>query len=269
MDRRIALIGFGEAAAAFAVAGHWLELVSAFDIDPLRRPAMVEAGVKVSDHAEAALAGAELILSLVTADQALAAAKAYAPLLEKGAIWCDMNSVAPTTKRDAAHAIDAAGGRYVDVAILAPVYPSGMKVPLLLSGAASFDACTALVDCGFEHVRMVGDDVGKASSIKMIRSVMVKGVEALTDEMIAAADAAGVRDEVLGSLDRSDPSQLWAERAAYNIERMKTHGTRRASEMEESVKTLAALGVDPIMTRGTVVRQRGAAESSKEPRDMT
>jgi hypothetical protein len=88
---------------------------------------------------------------------------------------------------------------------------------------------------------------------------MVKVIEALTVEMMLAAEAAGVADEVLASLDASEKPRPWAQRAAYNLERMATHGHRRAAEMEESVRTLAALGVEPIMTAGTVRRQREQA----------
>ena len=111
----------------------------------------------------------------------------------------------------------------------------------------------------FSDIRIVGNEVGRASAIKMIRSVMVKGVEALTAEMMLAATAAGVADEVLASLDASEKAMPWRKRADYNIERMVTHGLRRAAEMEESAKTLASLGVEPIMTEGTVRRQRALA----------
>ena len=259
MSCDIALIGFGEAGATFAKAGDWRERARGWDRLATRRTAMVEAGLAEADSAAEALAGAPLVLSLVTADEALAAAQAYAPLLAPGALWCDGNSVAPETKRAAARAVEAAGGRYVDLAILAPVNPARLAVPLLLAGAAAKDAETALRTLGFTNTRIVGDEVGRASAIKMIRSVMVKGIEALTDEMIAAAEAAGVTDEVLSSLDASEKAMPWAQKATYNLERMHTHGARRAAEMEESAKTLLALGVPPVMTRGTVYRQRQAA----------
>src|SRR3546814_6504392 len=117
----------------------------------------------------------------------------------KGAIWCDMNSVAPQTKAAASKVVEQNGGRYVDVAVLAPVHPAHMAVPLLLSGPAAHAARAELAACGFTNKRVVGNEVGKASAIKMIRSVMVKGIEALTDEMMAAAHAAGVVNEVLAS----------------------------------------------------------------------
>jgi hypothetical protein len=97
----------------------------------------------------------------------------------------------------------------------------------------------------------------------MIRSVMVKGLEALTWECAAAAEKAGVFDEVMASLDASEKPVGWAERVAYNRERMQTHGARRAAEMDESAQTLLGLGVEPVMTRGTAQRQREAAERSE------
>ncbi|MBX9665496.1 NAD(P)-dependent oxidoreductase [Novosphingobium sp.] len=259
MESIIALIGFGEAGSTFAEAAGWEAGASAYDVLPGRRAAMEAAGVLVCATADDALADAGLVLSLVTADAALAAAKDYAALLKPGALWCDMNSVAPDTKRAAARAVEAAGGRYLDVAVLAPVNPARMNVPLLVSGAAADAAAEALRGAGFANVRVVGAEVGRASAIKMIRSVMVKGIEALTAEMMLAADAAGVTDEVLASLDASEKAQGWAARAAYNLERMTTHGARRAAEMEESAKTLIGLGVEPVMTSGTVRRQRELA----------
>jgi 3-hydroxyisobutyrate dehydrogenase-like beta-hydroxyacid dehydrogenase len=254
----LTLIGFGEAASTFARAAGWGARARGWDLLPARRAAMAAAGVSAASTAAEALAGSPLVLSLVTADQALTAAETYAPHLAPGALWCDMNSVSPETKRSAARAIEAAGARYIDVAVLAPVQPGRMAVPLLLAGAAASDAKVALRAAGFGVVRVVGDQVGKASAIKMIRSVMIKGIEALTDEMIAAARAAGVENEVLASLDASEKALPWCDKAAYNLERMAAHGLRRAAEMEESAQTLLSLGVEPVMTRGTILRQRQA-----------
>lgn len=264
MTCEIALIGFGEAGSTFARAGEWHARACGWDILPARRAAMAELGLIAADSAANALAEAPLVLSLVTADSALPAAQDYAAHLAPGALWCDCNSVAPDTKRAAAEAVEAAGGRYVDVAVLAPVNPARLAVPLLLAGKAAHEAEERLRALGFTNVRVVGDEVGRASAIKMIRSVMVKGIEALTDEMMMAAEAAGVTDEVLASLDASEKAQPWAKRAAYNLERMTTHGLRRAAEMEESAKTLLSLGVAPVMTRGTVYRQREAAGKGKQ-----
>lgn len=263
MEQEVGLIGFGEAGSTFALAGEWGARAHVFDRktgDGPQRDIMLaayrQAHVLGARFLDDALSGVDLILSLVTADQALAVAEAAADDIPAGAFYCDMNSVAPQTKQAAAQLIEAAGGYYVDVAVMAPVDPARLSVPLLLSGSRADEAASRLASLGFANMRVVGEAVGRASSIKMIRSVMVKGMEALTAECVLAAEAAGVREEVLASLDASEKAQNWASRADYNLDRMLVHGLRRAAEMEEVVKTLDALGTGAAMTRGTVERQR-------------
>ncbi|RYE00618.1 MAG: NAD(P)-dependent oxidoreductase, partial [Sphingomonadales bacterium] len=212
---RIALIGFGEAGAAFAEGADWLDRACAYDRktdSPASRDAKLSdyraAGMNGALRSDEALDGAQLIFSLVTADQALPAARSAT--VAPGALWLDCNSVAPETKRAAAQAIEAAGGRYVDVAVMSPVRPARRGAPLLLSGPHAEAAAEALRGLGFAKVRVVDGPVGAASSIKMIRSVMVKGLEALSAECVLAAEAAGVRDEVLASLDASWREESWA-----------------------------------------------------------
>lgn len=254
MAQSVSIIGFGEAGQTFAAAGGWAARASAFDLRDMAA-AYARTGVTGCADNAAMLADAAAILSLVTADQALAAAEESTHAIAPGTLFFDMNSVAPDTKRAAAALIAAAGGHYVDVAIMAPVNPAKLAVPLLLAGDHAEDGLTVLQDLGFTNVHALGGEVGRASAIKMIRSVMVKGVEALTAEMMFAAEKAGVTDEVLASLGGD-----WAEKAIYNLERMTTHGLRRAAEMEEVAKTLISLGVEPLMTRGTIVRQREMAQ---------
>ncbi len=269
MDHRIALIGFGEAAQAFAAAADWGGAAAAFDIKtdaPETRAAKHAdyAALRVHgcDNAHSAIADAPAILSLVTADAALATAQSNARHLSAGAFWFDMNSVAPETKRTVEKAIMAAGGRYVDVAVMAPVHPKRISVPLLLSGPHAAAGATVLRDLGFLDIRCVGASIGDASAIKMIRSVMVKGIEALTAECVLAAHRAGVVAEVLSSLGAE-----WEGKADYNLDRMLAHGLRRAAEMEESARTLEHLGIAPLMTRGTVTRQRSLGAGGITPPD--
>ena len=260
---RVALIGFGEAGEKFARAGGWRGHARGWDIKPDRRAAMAAYGVDTASDARGALEDAGIAISLVTADAALDAARDYAPLLPAGALWCDMNSIAPDTKQTAAAAVEAAGGRYVDVAVMAPV-DSELAVPLLLAGPHAPAALPLLSALGFSNVRIVGDEVGRASAIKMIRSVMVKGIEALSEECASAAEAAGIFDEVMASLDATEKRRGWADRIAYNRGRMDLHGARRAVEMEEAAKTLQDLGVEPVMTRGTIELQQRAAKNKHE-----
>lgn len=252
---RVALIGFGEAGEAFVRAGKWCASASAWDVLEDRRAAMRGCGIEPAADAHGR---ADIVLSLVTADAAVLAARAYAPTLRKGAMWCDMNSVAPATKRAAATAIQSAGGRYADVAVMAPV-DAGLAVPLLVSGPEAREARAMLAALGFSNLRVVGEEIGRASAIKLLRSVMVKGIEALSFECARAAEAAAVLEEVAAALDASERDWPWARRIAYNRQRMAAHGERRAAEMEETCAMLAELGIEPVMSRATARRQREAA----------
>jgi len=165
-----------------------------------------------------------------------------------------MNSCAPTTKQMAAGSIEAKGGTYVDVAVMAPIEPRGHETPML-AAAPDPEAVAAQLAIAGLHPRFVGDAIGRASTIKMLRSVMVKGIEALTAECFRAAVRAGVAEEVATSLDASQTGMGWAEQAAYNMERMTAHGIRRAAEMREVAKTLRALDIPPAMTTGTIAWQ--------------
>ena len=261
----MAIIGFGEAGQAFAEGcGPALtDCACAYDIKTdiadacdAKHADYAGYGVVGCDSLIQALQGATLILSLVTADQAEYAARNAAEHIAPGTIFCDMNSVAPDTKRANAAVIEAAGGHYVDVAVMSPVRPALNDIPLLLSGPKAAEALAMLNALGFTNLRLVEGDVGRASAIKMIRSVMVKGLEALTTECVLAARRAGVYDEVIASLNASWPGTDWGQKADYNLDRIMVHGLRRAAEMEEVVKTLDALGTGADMTRATVERQR-------------
>ncbi len=261
----LVFIGFGEAAMAFAegMVGN----LASYDLrfaEPAKAADFASLGVRCAKSSGDAVAQARLILSLVTADQAIAAARDTAQSIAPGALFCDMNSVAPETKRTARDLIEAAGARYVDVAVMAPVLPSRRAVPLLASGPHAAEACAALAHFGFT-ARAVAGDVGTASAIKMIRSVVVKGLEALTAECFLAAEAAGITGEVAASLDASWPGTDWSAKADYNLERMLVHGLRRAAEMEEVVHTLDALGTGSAMSRATVERQRAVGERQLAP----
>ena len=254
---KIALIGFGEAAEAFATGwGATLApQISAYDIKVGEVAARAAAlGILCHTAPEAALAGADVALCLVTADQSLAAAQACAPCLPPGLIWLDGNSCAPGTKRTAALVIEGAGGRYVDMAIMAPVHPHLSRTPALLSGPHAGAALAALAGLAM-RLSIAGQAVGDASTIKMLRSVMVKGVEALTAECLLAARRAGVEEAVLTSLEASDPGWNIRQRGAYNLERMLMHGTRRAAEMREVARTLRDLGLPDRMAAASALWQ--------------
>jgi 3-hydroxyisobutyrate dehydrogenase-like beta-hydroxyacid dehydrogenase len=253
--RPVVLIGFGEAGRAFAKG--WGKArdhsCRAFDLrhaDAALRDAAETLGVDLVDRRDGLFAAAPIVFCLVTADRAQTAAEECAPHLVPGTLWFDCNSAAPDSKRAAAEVIAAAAGDYIDTAVMAPVYPRLHETPLLISGPNAVQSVEVLRQLGMK-ARCLSGRTGDASSVKMLRSVMVKGMEALSAECFLAARKAGVEAEVLGSLIVSNPEIDWPEQAAYNLERMLVHGMRRAAEMREVTVTLKGLGFDGAMASAT------------------
>lgn len=259
MTGTIAFIGFGEAGQAISAGLRQAraEPVRAYDLlypdsqDAARLAAAAEsAGISLADGVGEALAGADIVISAVTASQSVAAAESAAPHIAPGAIYLDINSTSPLTKRAASAPVEAAGARFVEAAVMATVPGYGHKVPMLLAGAVADELAATLRTFGMS-VEAVGARIGEASSIKMFRSVMVKGLEALFVECLSAAETAGVSDRVLASLAESYPTVDWDKLATYHVGRVALHAKRRAAEMREATATLAEIGIEPIMAEAT------------------
>lgn len=261
---QVAFLGFGEAATA--IVSGWSEdrqltnirHLKTFDIardEPSLKCAIAKRcdanDVTNCPTASTAISGADIVLSLVTADQTLAAAQSVASTISPDTLYLDCNSSAPTTKRSAAALITSAGARYVDAAIMSPIQPQKHKSPMLMCGPSAQEASKFLTQLNMTPTIIEGD-VGTASAVKMVRSVMMKGMEALMAECALASHKAGISDHVFASLEKSYPGINWVDRCAYNLERMMVHGKRRAAEMREASHTVAQLGLDNSMSRAAV-----------------
>ena len=260
----LAFIGFGEAAQAFvegwggAPPARLIGYDRKTDQAQTRDAKLAEFaahGVQACQSLSEALSKAGVAISVVTADQALPVARAAAMAIRPGATFFDLNSVSPATKQAAQRVIAGANGHYVDVAVTAPVRPALLQVPLLVSADDAVGAAMGLIALGF-NARAIEGGVGRASAIKMIRSIMIKGIEALTAECVLSAYAAGVQDEILASLDASFPGFDWKGRADYNLDRMIVHGRRRAAEMIESSATARDLGLAGEMAAAAAAWQQ-------------
>ena len=271
---RVSFIGFGEAGQAIAsgLRETGIERIVAWDIlfpeaaGARLKSAGESIGVRLANSAADAVAESDMIISAVTAASSLEAARSVEPHLKGAPYYLDINSVSPGRKRATAKLLGERA-RYVDVAVIAPIHPLRHKTPLLIAGPYA-EAISPLLNELEMKLSVVGANTGHAAAIKMIRSVMIKGIEALTLECFLAASRAGVLDEVTASLKNNYPSLEWSKIAEYNLERMASHGERRAAEMEESAATLRELGLDPLMVDSTVKRQRemGAIGKHEEVR---
>jgi 3-hydroxyisobutyrate dehydrogenase-like beta-hydroxyacid dehydrogenase len=268
---RLCFIGFGEAGQAIAsgLRDAGVEHIAAWDIlfpgdDGAKLKQAGEAmGARLATSAADAVARSDIIVAAVTAASSLEAARSVAPHVAGNPYYLDINSVSPGRKQETARLLDGAA-RYVDVAILAPIHPRRHQTPLLLAGPHAQAVMPLLIDELEMHGAIASDQVGAAAALKMIRSVMIKGIEALTAECFLAAQRAGIVDEVAASLNNNYPTLDWQQVIAYNLERMASHGIRRADEMEQSAVTLAELGIAPLMTDGIVARQRELGELGRQ-----
>ena len=259
---RVSFIGFGEAGQAIAsgLREEGIERIAAWDIlFPVPEGARLKAagesmGVRLASSAAEAVRDIDLIVSAVTAASSFEAARSVVDHLAGNPYYLDINSVSPGRKQATAKLLEGRA-RYIDVAVIAPIHPARHKTPLLIAGPHA-EAISPLLRELEMQLTVVGPDTGQAAAIKMIRSVMIKGIEALTLECFLAATRAGVLEEVTASLKNNYPTLDFTKIADYNLERMASHGERRAAEMEESAATLRELGLDPVMVDSTVKRQR-------------
>ena len=261
--QRIAIIGFGEAGSILGadLAAQGRDVVT-YDIlldSPSTRAALqAKAGAaktQVADTQAAAIEGASLVISAVTASAATAVAAQAAHSIRAGQIFLDINSVSPATKREEAALIEAAGADYVEAAVMAPVPPQRLKVPMLLGGARARELAQALQRLGM-NTTAIADRIGVASAVKMCRSIMIKGIEALTVECLLAARRFGAEQEVLVSLDGTYPGMGWLETLPdYLVSRVAEHGRRRAAEMRQVARTLEDVKLEPMMAQATAARQ--------------
>jgi 3-hydroxyisobutyrate dehydrogenase-like beta-hydroxyacid dehydrogenase len=259
---RISFIGFGEAGQAIAsgLRETGIERIAAWDIlFPVEAGAKLKAagdkfGVRLAGSAADAVANTDMVISAVTAASSFEAARSVEPHLTGNPFYLDINSVSPGRKQATAKLLDGKA-RYVDVAVIAPIHPARHKTPMLIAGPYAQGIAPLLEEMEMK-LKIIPGDTGQAAAIKMIRSVMIKGLEALTLECYLAASRAGLLDEVLVSMKNNYPTLDFGQMGDYNIERMASHGERRAAEMEESAVTLRELGMEPLMVEATVKRQR-------------
>ena len=268
--RRIALIGFGEVGQRFGreFLATGLFDVATYDILSNNSPAgaaLREAArvlkIEACPTAAAAAEGARIIFSCVTATSAKDVAEEAGSYLVPGQFFVDINSVSPETKRADAAAIEPSGAAYVECAVMAPVAPYGIKVPILLGGKHG-KALAAILNPAGMKMEMASEVVGQASAIKMCRSIMIKGIEALAVECFLTSRRYGVEETIIASLEETFPEIDWEKLAGYLIGRVVQHGRRRAAEMREVADTETAIGLDPLMASATALRQDWLADEA-------
>lgn len=271
----IAFIGFGEAAQSIAggLNGRTGLQLTAFDprfcdpaaADTLSRAAAERGVASLEDIS--GISSADMVMSLVVGAATRNAAASAAPYLSDGAVYIDLNSVGPETKALAAKEIARGRGSFVEGAVMARVLPYAEKVPILVAGERAGEIAERLNGLGM-NFEAVGDKPGQASALKMIRSVMIKGIEALLIEALTSAERAGVTERILDSIQETFPGLNWREVADYYLSRTFEHGARRVTEMTEAAETIESLGLEPHMSRAAC-RTIGAAHAAMKDKGLS
>ena len=265
----IGIVGYGEVGKIFSAGlKEQVHAIAAWDLK------FAAANTKEAELAHAARSGvlacasmqdlcaqADFIISAVTASNTLAVAQEAAQHIQPGTVFLDLNSASPGTKQQAAKLIDAAGGRYVEAGVMTSVPPYGIRVPMLLGGAAAQELAETLNGFGM-CAKPVALEIGVASSIKMCRSVMIKGLEALVIESYATARKYGVENHMIPTLQETFPSIDWEAQGAYFFSRVAQHGKRRAEEMREAANTVREAGFEPWMAAAIAEKHAWVAQQS-------
>ncbi|BEP43288.1 DUF1932 domain-containing protein [Variovorax sp. V15] len=273
MGITLGLIGHGEVGGIFGrglLGKDGVDAVWAWDLrfaeaatGEAARAAAERDGLRVAGSMQELCSHADLLISAVTASSTLAVAEEAARHARAGSRLLDLNSASPGTKQRAATALEAVGVAYVEAGVMTSVPPYGIRVPMLLGGAHAEAFAAALSGWGMD-VRAVSDRLGIASAIKMSRSIMIKGLEALVIESYATARRYGVEEHVLPTLRETFPQIDWDRQGAYFFSRVVQHGKRRAEEMREAAQTVREAGFEPLMASAIAAKQDWVATQARE-----
>lgn len=253
---RVGFIGFGEAASNMAagMGEEGLGGMVAYDVawqDPtygqLVQERARQAGVTLAADGAALMAQADIIISATSAALAVPVARESAPYLA-GKLYADVNAASPLAMEEVGEVVAGAGGRFADVAMMGPLPSFRHKVPMLASGPAAGEFQEAMTPYGL-NITIVGDAPGRASAIKMFRSVILKGLEALALEMMPAAHRFGVDDAVIDGIIASTGLTEFKKLMHGLLTSDAIAAERRMHEMEAVVATLDEMGMDARMSR--------------------
>lgn len=251
---RVCVFGLGEAGSLVArdLAAAGVE-VHGYDPADVGTPP----GVARHDDPRAAVVGADLVLGITAAADAITALTQALDAIPRGAIYADLATAPLALERRLAAIATRVGLGFVDVALMSAVPGTGLRTPALASGPAVGAFVGTMAPLGMP-VQDAGDEPGRAATHKLLRSVVMKGLAALVIESMRAAEAAGLGDEtwdnVAGQLATAD--EAFIRRLVTGTGR---HAARRIDEMEATAELLADLGVEPTMTRATLAQLRRVA----------
>ncbi|MDB6001234.1 MAG: 6-phosphogluconate dehydrogenase, NAD-binding [Rhizobacter sp.] len=241
----------GQANAAALKAQGLLPMVFHPRPKPQALPAAERLGLALETDAARAYGDCDLVLNVAPGSQALPVALTAAPLLRANAVFADLSSASPAALREAA--THFAPQSYVDVAIMGAVSIHGHRTPLLASGEGGARLAEFLAPLGFPVEVLPHSHPGDATALKLVRSVLTKGMDAVVVECLLVAEALGLREPLLSHMGDLDQSTL-SELMAMFVRTHAPHALRRLQEVETIEASIGDLGV-PLIVMQAVKRR--------------
>lgn len=259
---RLGFIGFGEVGFEISCGVKQEGLAEIYAFDPLMNDASFgklvndrarEAGVRLLDTVDAVTMQADVIIAATPGGKALQAAQSAVEALATGKIYADVSTSTAATKKKIAEIVEAKGATFVDGAMMGGLSMQHHKVPTLVSGSGSDEFIRRLSPYGMVLTK-VSDNAGDAIAIKLVRSIAMKGLASLAVETLEAAVKLGVESLVLKSIAGTLTSAPFDENLDWLVTASAIHAKRQVHEMQDVMKMMREIGVEPTMTEATTKR---------------
>lgn len=246
---RITIIGVGEVGGAFAEALAPKAELSLCDIKEDGPPAATAnaLGLGIETAPDAWLETSDTVLVCVPGKQSPIVAKAALPFVGPQTVYVDMSTARPDDLRTWASAFHREGRTFVDLAIMGSIQIWGARPPVLLSGPAAEKAQPLYDELGSDTNIVESGRPGDATSLKLLRSILVKGIECLAVEAMTAAEHMNVRPQLMGIMNDMDDSSI-ADFLEMLVTTHIPHSARRRHEIIESADQLREMGFDALVT---------------------
>lgn len=259
---KIGFIGFGEAAynIALGLGGAGIAKMTAFDVmqnhevmGRLVKNRTEEAGVMLQECAIEVVKNSDLIFSAVPSSYALEVCGEIKEVLNADKIYADVSASTPAIKEKIWEEVKDTGVLFIDAAMLGSLPKDKHRVPITASGNGAEIFKEKMTPYGMD-IQTAGTKAGAASAIKLVRSIYMKGIASLMIEMLQAADAYEVSEEVISSIARSMDPIPFTDHLNRLVTGSAIHCVRRAAELNGSITMLEECGLSQDMTTAAKTR---------------
>ena len=264
---KLGFIGFGEVGFEMAMGfkSEGLDRVLAYDVmqgdsvyGPLIRERVQNSGVALISSPEEVIKNVDVIIVAVPGSKTLQTAKDIVGFFDEHKLYVDVSASAPETKRAVWETVKTSGAKFVDAAMLGSLPQYKHKVPTLISGNGSDELLRLMTPYGMA-LDKANDNPGDATAIKLVRSIVMKGLPALLMEALEAASAMKIEEVVLKSLAETMNSCTFEVTMNRLVTGTAVHAERRGQEMVNVIEMLNTLNIKPTMSQATFERHKWLA----------